>query len=419
MNLPAGVKPPGGDFGAKNFFPGQAPDGSAIIPDAAKGDTPPAPPAVSLSDKMAEAAGLRKIEEAKKMGAPPAPPPPAEGEALDFEKVEMDGRVSAKSTEAFKLVKAQAKSHIAKLRGESEAATKRVAALEEQLKTAPVGTMTNAEVEKMKADLKVMSERVLLTDLQSHPDFQRQFTQPKAQAVQAAAEILASQKVEGVDVSKLLALPRAEFSKQVSEVAAELPSFDATEFSAQMRQAYALLQTEQQALVKSHETFAAIQKNQTEQGVAAFNRALASVGGEVTKLLVKVTPPAGASAELTEQINSYNAGIDGLQSKARKLALEPSSPDEVAVSAIKAAAYDFHIKQALPKILGEYQNLQRAYAELKAEHEAMKGKNPNNMGFIPPMASADAMKKELENVPSDERLDFLAKKFFPRPGAAR
>jgi hypothetical protein len=423
MNLPPGVKQPSGEFGAKNFFPSRAPDGSAIVPPANGDNTPPPPPASptsTLSEKMADAAGLRKLEEKKIEAPPPAkpagdqPPPAVDADAFDFEKVELPPKVSEKSSEAFKLVKAQAKAHIAKLRSEQESASKRVEALETQLKTAPVGTMTNAEVEKMKSDLKAMSERVLLTDLQSHPDFQRQFTQPKAQAITAAAEILTSQKVEGVDLQKLLALPRAEFAKQVSEVAAKLPSFDATEFSAQMRQAYTLTQSESQALTKSHDTYAAIQKNQTEQGVAAFNRAMEKVGGEVTKLLVKVTPPTGATAELVEQINAYNADIDALQGKARKLALEPSSPDEVAVSAIKAAAYDFHIKQALPKILGEYQNLQRAYAEKVAELEAVKGKNPNNMGFMPPAPAAAVQQKELENIPQDERIGFLAKKFYPR-----
>lgn len=428
LKLPPGVKQPTGEFGASNFFPAKGPNGEAIPPATpapeVKPTPPPAEPApTGLTDRIAEAANLRKVEAAKPPEAPPAKPAgeaaPTEVEALDFEKVEMDGRVSAKSTEAFKLVKAQAKQHVIKLGGEVAAAQKRITALEEQLKTAPVGTMTNAEVETLKKEHKALSENLLLVKLETHPDFQRQFVQPREQAQTTAAEILSSQKVEGVDIAKLLTLPRAEFAKQVSEVAAKLPSFDATEFSAQMRQAYQLKQGESAALAKSHETYDALQKNRLESGVAAFNRAMSKVGGDITKLIPRVEPPKGATAEQIEKITKYNLDREKIQTVARQRVLESTSPDEVAMSGIKSAAYDFHVEQVLPAIIGEYQNLQRAYAELAAEYKAMKGKNPNNMGFTPPIPPPDVLKKEMENVPKDEQIGVLSKRFFPRPGNAR
>ncbi len=430
LNLPPGVKLGGGEsFGAKNFFPPKSDDGAApVAPAPAKESATPAPaptpelaPSTSLSDRMAEAAGIRKAEAVKPAESKPAEAKPEvpDADALDFDKVEIDGRVSAKATEAFKMVKAKANAQIAKLREDMTAAQRKAATLEEQLKTAPVGTMTNAEAEAMKAKVKDLSDKLLVTNLAEHPTFRAQFTEPKLNAVTAAGEILSSQKVEGVDIGKLLSLPRADFAKQVSEVAAKLPSFDATEFSSQMRTAYQLQQGETAALSKAHETYDALQKNFKESGVAAFNRTLEKMGGDLTKLMPKAEIPKTATAEQLEEINRYNAAIDSLAPTARQIALESASPDQVAASALKAAAYDFHIQHALPKILGEYQRLQAALVEAQAELKAVRGKNPNNFGFNPPVGATEATQKELENVPKDERIGYLAKKFFPRPGSAR
>jgi uncharacterized protein YukE len=278
-----------------------------------------------------------------------------------------------KAGEHFKTWKGQAKHEIVGLQT-------RVRELEAQVATAktaaPVPVATE-EVERLKAEHKTMSERLLILDVQAHPAFKTQFTEPKRAAIEAAQELLKAGEIEGVDVTALLNKPRSEFGKAVSEAGAKLSDYDRTDFAEQMRKAYTIAQNERDALGKSKETLQAIQQSnngRAKQAFAAVEQELTAKAGEFMPALEE---PANATPEQRQAIETYNEAVKSLPAAARKLAFDSNDEKTVATSAFKAAAYDLHVQHVLPRILAEYDEVVSVNRGLTQELAAIRSRNPN------------------------------------------
>lgn len=289
-----------------------------------------------------------------------------------------------KAGEHFKTWKGQAKHEIVTLQT-------RVRDLETQVATAkasPVVAVSNEENERLKAEHKTMSERLLILDVQAHPAFKTQFTEPKRAAIEAAQELLKAGEVEGVDVAALLNKPRSEFGKAVSEAGSKLSDYDRTDFAEQMRKAYTISQNERDALGKSKETLQAIQQSnngRAQQAFAAVEQELTAKAGEFMPALEE---PANATPEQRQAIETYNEAVRSLPSAARKLAFDSNDEKTVATSAFKAAAYDLHVQHVLPRLLAEHDEVLGVNRRLSEELTAIRSRNPNHQRHAP-LSSGD------------------------------
>lgn len=289
--------------------------------------------------------------------------------------VVLDKNLSPKAHESFGQMKTITKG----LRDQLIISTQRETQLKTELEAAKKGVVgpDAAEVTRLREEHKAMSDRLMLVDLQAHPKFNAEFVAPRDAAVQAAQELLTANGVQGVNVADLLAKPRAEFGKAVSEAAKTLSAFDQTDFAENMRRAYGLKQQGEQALSKSREVYGALRAQTIDGQKKAFESVWGKAWGQFTEHAVESDIPANATPEMRAAIEDYNNSFRGIRQQAERIALGATNESTVAESAIKAAAYDFHIQKVQPRLLAEINHYMGQVQTLTKEIAAIRDRNPN------------------------------------------
>ena len=340
---------------------------------------PGAAPAPAAPDPAVEPAKGSLIGKLTAKAKPAVSAAPAEGQPAvsPLDGLTLDQKYSPAAHESFGKLKTFASG----LQDQLNAARETERQLKAQLDAAKAGTVAPsadvARLQTLEAENKTLSDRLAIADLREHPKFQAEFLGPQAQALQEASTLLASAGVAGVDVAGLLSRPRAEFGKAVSEAASKLSDFDKTEFAENMRKAWNLGQQASAALSKSRELNGALRSQTETSQKQAFERTWGRAAGHVAEHIVELDVPDNATPEDRTSIEQYNAAYKGLRTVAEQRAFGPASAEVVAENAIKSAAYDFHINQALPKLLREVDGLLNLNRKLAGELNAIRGRNPN------------------------------------------
>ena len=246
-----------------------------------------------------------------------------------------------------------------------------------------IGGMTLDEVEALKAREKASSDRLMIMDVESHPSFRQEFTNPKAVEIAKANELLAASGIKG-DVASLLLKPRSELGKAVADLVKDMPEFDRVEVAESIRKAYTIDQQSKAAIANSKELSKGLQQKSVDRQRQAFANRWAPVSAAIGEHIVAIDVPANATAEEKASAEAYNTELGKLRSKAEEIAFSPSTDENIAENAIKAAAYEFHSKNMMPRIISEYEQVVNLNRKLVSEIEAMRSRNPNrNLRGVP------------------------------------
>lgn len=231
-----------------------------------------------------------------------------------------------------------------------------------------------SEVQRLREEHKMFSEKVALLDYQNHPEFHKQFTAPKEKLTSEIKTILADNGIEGFDLKAVLALPRAEMAKRISEVTDKLNSYDAGEFRLQLREYGKLSSAEQAALGTHKEALANLgQINQAKQR-AAFESKWKTTS--LATFAQKLEPPEGSSPDDVARIRALNQGIDGLRATAEKYAFSLGDEAQAAEVAIKAANYDLVVNHAFPSMRADHEKLKGEYKAVIAKLQELAAHKP-------------------------------------------
>lgn len=359
-----------------------------MISDAFKSSPAPAEPAQAPAKPSAPAAPAKEAapaakstaEPAKKPDAPATPPaatkPVAEpAPELPEDKLQIPANASPEAVKNFKAYKDSMKEILA-------AERKRVSEAEAKLKlretAAPADT---AELERLRSEHKALSDRLLTLDLQNHPDFHKQYIAPRQKAFAESETLLADNGItEKVDFNSLLAKPRAEFAKTVSELAAKMNSFDSQTFTANMRQAYQLRAEESQAIAKAGDVHQQLQAQSARQQKQAFE----SVANEAAQSFAKKEITDDMPADIRAATEKYNASVDTIRTRAEAKAFGKLSERDVAQMAFKDVAYDHMVEHVAPLLEARDRAQVALIADLTAKLEAVNAsRSPNATGGDP------------------------------------
>ena len=343
----------------------------APVPDSAppKGptpvDAPPAPPAPK--DDVASQLTRDFMPESAKEKVEPVASAPASDNPED--KVTLDSKYSAPAHESFKQVKAITKDLRTQLQKANDDLTA-ARAEAERYKSGSV-VVDSPEIATLRAEHDAMSKRLMVLDLQEHPQFKAEFVAPRDASLTAASELL-----PGKNLAALLNLPRNEFGKAVSDMAKDLPAFDQTDFASHMRTAYQLKQRGDQAVGKAGEINQALRSKTVDGYKTAFETAYSkTIGGLIG--VKELTAPATATPEQLAEIEAFNGGFKAIRAEAEKIALGASSPEDISRAAIKAAAYEWQGKHVMPLMSKSIKARDSRIAELEAQLSGIRSRNPN------------------------------------------
>lgn len=331
--------------------------------------------------------------------APEAKPPVAPVETDPFGHITAPEGMSEKSMTGWKALKKEAAE---KVTAAERKAAEALAKLEQVSKATPHDV---SEVERTKAELKEMKDRLAVLDLQNHPDFTRQYVEPTRKALSEAKTLLEANGVENIpDFTALMTKSQKEFSTTVSELAAKMPAYDQGAFVASMREAYRMQGQQKEALSKAGELKAQLEAKSAAAARDAFESVKTTVATKVPRLEV----PQGASEEKVAEITAYNRDLDAAFEEAQKFAFGRASEKDVADVAIRAAMLNPLTKHIIPALQREGKAKDAHIAALTAELEAIRGaKNPGKVAGAGEPAKTDTSKMSFQEL---EKHVFKAKR---------
>ncbi len=266
-----------------------------------------------------------------------------------------------------------------KANAEIEAAEKKLADAQSQIETFRKATPAEAaDVAKLQADLKAAHDRLAVLDYSAHPEFAQKFLEPKKKALGEAKLLLTDNAIENApDMASLLSLPRAEFSKKVSELAATMPAFDQGSFVTAMREAHRLQGEEKVALEKSRDVVQALEAKTAQQQKQAFEETFTDFGNKMKPLEI----PTDATEEMRSDIEDYNKALAAIRPSAETYAFGRIDDKGVGALAAKAASLDFLTQKAIPRLQRDFDRRMTAadslIKELTTKLEGVRAaKNP-------------------------------------------
>lgn len=351
-----------------------------------------------IMDKMVERSAPPAKEEKKE-----EPPPPVDP-VDEIEQQMQKANPKWKSNDGWTKLKTIAKTESQK-RAELE---QRLVETEAKIKALPVAEgLTSDDLKKLREEHKTFSDRLLLTDLQSHPQFRAQFVEPRDAEIGRAKELLQAHGIN-TDVATLLAKPRAELGKAVEELTKDLPSFDRTEISEAVRKAYAIEQNSRVALGNAKELQKNIQQQTRERQRSNFEKFFAPAQEVIKKNIEAFEAPADATPEERAEYESYVKGAQEIKAKAEHYAFAVSDDQQAAEVAMKAAAYDFHVGTVQPKMVKEYASVMADNRRMAQELKALHSRNPNRK-ITPNSARTDTEPKSMAEMSHSEAADHIAR----------
>lgn len=315
-------------------------------------------------EKKPEPVKAEKPPEAKpKVPAEKTEPPPAPVEKDALEGIEPPEGASEKTVKDWKAFREKASDEINRVKNER-------AAIAAELATYKKSTPADAaDIAKLKAELQASNDRLAVLDVTNHPDFRRQFTEPKAKALAAAKALITDNAVEGApDVSALLDKPRAEFSKAITEAAQKLPLFDQADFMQNAREAYRLNAEEKSQLSNAAELRQQLQAKAAQQERSAFEESRTEFSTRVPELPI----PADATPERAAEIKTYNQAREAAFAEAERFTFGKATPREVANIATRAAALELVASHVLPMTQRDLKQATALISQLTGELAAIK-----------------------------------------------
>lgn len=340
----------------------------AAMAEAPVAPAPDAPKAPDAAPAKVETPAVRAPSVFEKPAATPAP------DADPVDAMKLAANATPESVARF--------SDLAKVAKERKASvdtlTKRIAELEAAPKTQSAAAPAEAaEIERLRQEHKSATDRLAILDLQNHPDFTRQFVEPKKNALAMAGEVLQYNGKEGVELAPLLAKPLKDFNAAVSEFTKDMNTADAATVAQSLRDARSLHSQEQAALGQSSELRAQLQsKTALEQ-----KRAFEEVAGGILPNFAKMEITETMDATAKESAINYNKSVDTLRQRAEAKAFGKVTEKDVARMAFADAALDHMVQHAIPALEAHNARQNEIITALTTELDGLRGKKSPNVSL--------------------------------------
>jgi hypothetical protein len=340
----------------------------SLIADAFKtkaADPAPASPTPPESKESIPAQPATKKDSILKQKSEPAKPadPVATPEELPEDKLQIPANASPEAVKNFKAYKDSMKQILSTVRQELSDTQSR---LKVHQSASPADA---AKYQAMEAENKAMRDRLAVLDLQSHPDFAKQYTEPKRRELATVSEVLGYNGKEGVELSPLLSKSMKDFNAAASELIKDMNAADAGTVMQSLRRARELHNGESQAIAQSSQLAEQLKSKSAQQQRTAFDEAASEVGDVfATREIAE-----GMSDEDKASTLAYNQSVAGMRAKAESRAFGSITPRQVADMAFKEAAFDHVVAHALPLLERTLDQRNQVIADLRSQLEAIRG----------------------------------------------
>ena len=240
----------------------------------------------------------------------------------------------------------------------------------EKLRSQPAG---GEEVNNLRQQVKDLSDRLRVVDLQNHPDYQEQFVKPSEAIRSEIAEILQAQEIEGVNVNDIISKNGIEFAKALSAASEDMTGYFQRRFEAAVEKLHGIEQQRKSALETSGKVLEGLNQKSAQERQQIFDSTYSKVIGPAEGLLQPKEVDPSAPEDERAAIEAYNADLAALKENAMKLATQPASAEHVATSAVKAQLFDLMGKHVMPQVQKEFTELVKLNRQLVSRLKSAQG----------------------------------------------
>jgi len=284
-----------------------------------------------------------------------------------------------------------------------EAANRRIAELEAATKNSTTAAPAEAaEIERLRQEHKAAVDRLAVLDLQNHPDFTRQFVEPKKKALATASEVLQYNGKEGVELAPLLTKPLKDFNAAVSDFTKDMNTADAATVAQSLRDARSLHAQEQAQLSNSSELRTQLQSKAALEQKKAFE----AVAGEIVPNFAKREITDGMDPAAKQAALEYNQSVETIRQRAEAKAFGKFTEKDVARMAFADVALDHMVRHAVPALERHVDSQNQLIASLTAELEGLRGKKSPDVSTAPRTTSGEP---DLKKMTIEERVAYRLK----------
>lgn len=215
---------------------------------------------------------------------------------------------------------------------------------------------SKARIAQLETQVKGYDDKLKVFDLQSHPDFIKQYVAPQQKAVTSIKEALVLEGVTSANVDQILTLEGKSFVEAVSKLLPELSEFNRASVAQSFRDAKSIATAAKAALGNVDSL-----RTQYSQDFAARSRAaFDSVGKQFEDTLGQVTSDDKADDATKLADMEYNSSLSQLSKKSEALAFGQTSETGVSEMAHKSTRFDFMITHAVPRLVASYDKVVQA-----------------------------------------------------------
>ena len=239
--------------------------------------------------------------------------------------------------------------------------------------------------------------KIAESDLNSHPEFQEKYQKPLDNAMERLEAILEDSNSD-LKAKDLLKMKKRDLADTVEEITDGMPKVFAREFVEDIARVKSLIDSRDDAMSNASQFMSKANEEMKTQAFNDFNQTAAQFKNEHGMLFNPLQATGNISEEQRHELETYNNALAEIDQKAQSFAFGQMSNAEMSQVAMQAAANDFMVKHAIPRLEKEYIALLDANKQMADQLKALKGAKPsvnNPQGGQAAKATSDMSRDEL------------------------
>jgi len=232
-----------------------------------------------------------------------------------------------------------------------------------------------AQLEELKKEKEDLLNQLAQNDLTAHPEFQEKYQKPLDKSLGRLEAVLEDSNTE-VSVKDLLKMKKRDLVDTVEDITEGMPKVFAREFVEEIANAKNLMDSREDALGNASEFMTNVQEQSKTQAFQEFNQTVGEFKNEYGMIFEPLRANGSLSEEQQHELSVYNNALSEIETKAQSFAFGKMDNAQMSKVAMQAAANEFMVNHAIPRLEKEYVSLLDANKQMSEQLKSLQGVKP-------------------------------------------
>ncbi len=232
-----------------------------------------------------------------------------------------------------------------------------------------------AQIDELTKEKESLLNQIAQNDLTAHPEFKEKYQQPLDKSLGRLEAVLEDSNTD-VSVKDLLKMKKRELADSVEEITEGMPKVFAREFVEEIANAKNLIDARDDALGNASQFMSNVQEQSKTQAFQDFNSTVSEFKNEYGMIFEPLKASGNLSEEQKHELSTYNNALAEIETKAQSFAFGQMDNAQMSKVAMQAAANEFMVNHALPRLEKEYVTLLDANKQMSDQLKSLQGVKP-------------------------------------------